>query len=217
MTLAILSAVLESVYYNGKPKSSKKLEREDFTQLAISGTGSFMRSVYREEDGYASIYAYFGNCLSERQLDVTKDANNRYIVVLNPPVIKLPHGLGILSVKPVDNENNIIDDRAFTRLPAGGDYLYDDNVLDDLGDQTFTIKSNTLFLKNMFEKETKTVMVEGLFIDDNFDISEDVAFQVMNYIFTKLIPTEGFPIDKTDDQNPNLVEYKKRLAPNEQL
>jgi hypothetical protein len=216
MILAILSAVLESVYYNGKPKSSKKLEREDFTQLAIAATGSFMRSVYRDEEGYASIYAYFGNCMTERQYPVTEDDNHRSIVQFDCPVVKLPHSLGVFSVKPIDNENYIKDDVAFTRLNAGGDYLYDDGVLDDLGDQTFTLRGKTLFLKNLFE-ETKKVAVEGLFIDDNFDIPEDVAFQVMNYIFTKLIPTEGFPIDKTDDQNPNLIEYKKRLQGSEQL
>lgn len=216
MRLDFLSAVLESVYYNGKPKSSKKLEREDFTQLAIAGTGNFMRTVYREEEGYASIYTYFGNCLTQKQFEVTEDPNHRNIVFIDPPVIKLPHGMGVFSVTPIDNEGYIKEDAALTRLEAGADWLYTDTELDDLGEQTFTIKGNTLFLKNLLE-ETKKVEVEGIFIEDALDIPEDIAFQVMNYIFTKLIPTEGFPVDKTDDQNPNLIEYKKRLEGNEQL
>lgn len=215
MTLAFLAAVLESVYYNGKPKSAKKLEREDFTQMAIVGTGSFMRGVYRDEDGYASIFSYFGNCLSARQFNVIKDESKRIIVPIDS-VVKLPHGMGIFSVKPVDNEGIVLEDSNFTRLEAGADWLYTNDDLEDLGDQTFTIKGNTLFLKNLFE-DTKKVEIEGLYIDDDFDIPEDVAFQVMNYIFTKLIPTEQFPIDKTDDGNPNLIEYKKRLEGNEQL
>lgn len=219
MRLDFLSAVLESVYYNGKPKSSKKLEREDFTQMAIAAVGTYMRTVYRDEDSYASIFMYFGNCLSPKQFTAIKDDNHRVIINLDPPVVKLPHGIGIFSVKPIDKEGYIHDEQALTRLEGGADWLYTEQDIDDLGDQTFTIKGNMLFIKGLFNEfmDGDKFEVEGIFIEDSLDVPEDVAFQVMNYIFTKIIPTEGFPIDKTDDSNPNLIEYKKRLQGSEQL
>lgn len=218
MRLDYLSAVLESVYYNGKPKSNKKLEREDFTQIAIAAVGTYMRTVYRDEDSYASIFMYFGNCLAPKQFTATKDPNHRWTIPLDPPVVKLPHGVGVFSVKPIDNEGYIHDEQALTRLEGGADWLYTEDDLDDLGEQTFTIKGNTLFLKNLFPvSENPKFEVEGIFIEDSLDVPEDVAFQVMNYVFSKLVPMEGFPVDKTDDGNPNLIEYKKRLQGSEQL
>jgi hypothetical protein len=218
MRLDYLAAVLESVYYNGKPKSNKKLEREDFNQIAIASVGTYMRTVYRDEDSYASIFMYFGNCLSPKQFTANKDANHRWTISLDTPVVKLPHGVGVFSVKPIDNKGYIHDNQALTRLEGGADWLYTEDDLDDLGQITFTIKGNTLFIKNLFATEEKPKFeVEGIFIEDSLEVPEDVAFQVMNYVFTKLIPTEGFPIDKTDDGNPNLIEYKKRLQGSDQL
>lgn len=217
MKLQILAAALQSVYSNGRVKSAKKLDRRDFTIITKAAIGAFMRKVYYEEKSIGSILAYFGNALIEKIFDIEKDERCRqYIDTEESSIVKLPNSIGVFSVTALDNDGCLVEDGVFTRLGQGMDWLYSTSDLQDLGEQTYQILSNRILFKNMTE-DTKQVAVRGIFLDDDIDVPEDIAYSIMNDIFTKIVPMQGFPIDKTDDGNPNLIEYKRRLAEQEQL
>lgn len=217
MRLIVLAAALQSVYSNGRVKSAKKLDREDFVQITRAAIGAFMRKVYYEEKGIGSIMDYFGNILALKEFDIKEDERHRkYSDLADVDLLKLPKGIGIFSVTPIDEQGYIKEDQAFTRLSPGMDWLYTEEDLDDTGDQTYQVLSNRIMYKNILE-ETKKVEAQGIFIDNDLEIPEDIAYSIMNDIFTKIVPLQGFPIDKTDDGNPNLIEYKRRLAESDQL
>lgn len=211
MKIASVAAALESLYYNGRVKVDKKLDRADFIVLVRMAHGNVLRVLFKEQVAYGEILAYYSQHVDRRIYPVgDADKKGRRYVQLDTGddsgVLKLPRGLGIWGVAPVTADKCDCED--FVRGLAGIDWLLCGPDFE--GMQWFTVLGNRLELHGAPEC-LKEVEVVGIHSDEEIDIPYDIAFDIINMVMNVSFKTKGYPVDKTDNANPNVEEINRRL------
>lgn len=213
MNIEIIGAAIEAVYYAGRPKVDKKMTRKDFVQLARMANGTIMRSLYfKFTESGENIYLYFAEQIDTREFEVGKaDSRGRrsFDLEKNKDIFRLPNGVGIFSISATGDEDCACEGN-FRPAEVGSEWLYCNNP-DYSGVKFHIKKGNKIYLYNA-PKCMNKVEVDGIFNDDKIDIPEDIAFDIVNAVLSTVLQTAGFPIDKTDDNNPNVTTIKKALA-----
>lgn len=210
MKLEIIAAAIESVYYAGRPKSSKKMDREDFAQLARMANASIMRKLYFQASEQENVYLYFADQIETREFEVSEpDSRNRRTFDLEEQkeIVRLPNGIGIFAIMLVGDLPAA--QRKFHVGEAGSEWLYSGEEY--AGTLFYVRKGKRIHLYNM-PRNLKTVEMDGIFNDEEIEIPEDVAFDIVNAVLGAALQTTGFPVDKTDDNNPNVTTVRKALA-----
>jgi hypothetical protein len=212
MKIIVIAAVCESVYYNGRIKTgSRKLDIDDFEQLAIAAHGSIMRKLYYDLKKAGGEALYFSDSIDYKTFKVKTRGKDKYFEI-EEQLVNMPYGMSIFGIFPV-NEKGVRTDKdiRFLKAQYGQDWLYDGEDFDDV--PFYIKKGKRVWLYNCdFLKQDEEVEVEGLFNEDDIDIPNDVAFEVINTILGTTLKVAGFPIDPTNDNNPNSLEIRKKLA-----
>jgi hypothetical protein len=207
-----VAALIESIYYNGRVKSEKKLDFKDFLEHARYAHGAIMRKLYYEmKNAGEKPVTYFSQVAELRTYDVSEaDARGRRRVEIENALV-LPRGLGIISVDSAADEKC---DVHFHQTKAGSDWLYQGAEYEDT--PMYSLRSGGVVLRGAPDG-LKQVEVLAVLNDTEIDIPLDVAFDIVNSVLGVDLKVAGFPVDKTTDQNPNVVTVKQRLAQPESI
>lgn len=213
MKIEIIAAVCEAVYYNGRVKEgSRKLDRRDFVQLCKAANGTIMRKLYYELRRFEAELLYFGDYVDTKTATVKKSGKEFY-VELDDNTMNLPHGIGIFAVYPLTKDGDHTERcERIQKGQIGADWLYCGEDFD--GIPFYIKKGKRIFIYNYScLKEGEEVEIDGLFRDDlEMEIPDDIAFDVINAVLGLTLKVAGFPIDKSNDDDPNVIELRKRIA-----
>lgn len=218
MKVTVIAAVMEAITYNGRPKVDTRLDRRDFEQLARMAAGSVMRKLYYEERQLGQQYWFFSSEVNTKEFKLSDpDSKRRRTVVLEDKVSKdlfsgvmrLPGGMGVLSVRPAGEVDGCVADDHIARIESGAAWLYMGRAYE--GKMFYEPKSNKLVTYNIPDCINK-LEVDGIFNLDDVEIPDDIAFDICNEVLGLTLKVAGFPIDKTNNNNPNLLALKSKLA-----
>lgn len=225
MTLQYVAAIIESTYYNGVVRDDdQKMAFEDFLQMARAANGSVMRQLWYEESQQGNPNLYFADSVTTERFKVKRNGRYRVVQLEEGGAVKLPYSMGIMRVAPVmgpmsddeeqedDDCGEIFDDNdVFSMGEPGYEYTFgSSDMLDDLGEPFYVPIANTLRLFGF--KEADYAEVDYIKNDEDLDIPESAAWQVINMVLGPVLKVVGFPVDVTEDGNPNVVTIKKQLA-----
>lgn len=169
-----------------------------------------MRKLYYELRQLDGEVLYFAEAIDTKEYKVKVRGKDKYIE-LDDDIINLPYGFGIFGVYPLDSEGSHPVCQRVQKAQAGADWLYCGSDFD--GASFYIKKGKRIFFYNMScMNEDDKVEVEALYNDDDIDVPKDIAFDIINAVLGVSLKTVGFPIDQTNDKNPNVVEVKRRLA-----
>lgn len=214
ITLALIAEVIESVYYNGRPKSDKKLAREDFLQLARMNYGTVMRQLYYEAKNRGENPSEsFGQLMEAVEFEVgKKDKMGRRIIEMEGDVMRLPKGLGIMQVSAAPGEESDVN---FYRIINGSDWMYKGREYDEV--PYFASRGDDKIILYNSPDCLKKVEVFALKTDEDAIVPEDAAFDIVNQVLGLSLKVAGFPVDTTNNMNPNLIAVKQKLAQTESI
>lgn len=222
MTINYIAAVIESFYYNGKLKiNDQKMDIDDFTQLAIAANGTVMRQIWYEEGRMNDPLLYFAGSRRTERFKIEKMGRYRTAIIGERSFMKLPGGAGILAVMPLmsekENECEEFDngDIFLPGKPGMESGFGSVELLDDIGEAFFVVSGNHLRLFGF--EAARFVEVEVIPNHDKMDIPEDAAWRIINLVLGPVLKVVGFPVDPTNDGNPNVIPIKKALAPPQDL
>lgn len=217
MNIIIVADVLNELYNNGIIRSSHKLDERDFLQMARAANGSVVRTLYYDEKQKSeSVYHYVASCVKEKEYTVKTGDRGRLLVdfdYANDKIVRLPDGNGILRITPLsdDPKAKIDYSRNFTKGIAGSEYLYcTDAFLEDTGEQIFVTISDQIRL--FTATPPKKVEMLAVIFNDEMEIPDDIAWQIINYILVVMLKIIGIPVDTTDDSNPVVQAVKSKIA-----
>lgn len=210
MNIQIIADVIESIYYNGRPKSDAKMDVRDFRQLAQMAHGNIMRQLFEQQQKRSrnNSALYFGQHIDRKVYKVGKPdrKGRRYVELENKDnYLRLPEGAGVFAVMPVGD----CDCDDFRKATAGQEWLLCGPDFDDM--QWFALIGDKIELHGAPEC-LKEVEVVGITSDEEVDIPKDVAFDIVNMVCGLVLKVAGFPIDKTINQNPAATDIEKRLS-----
>lgn len=214
INLDYIAAVCESVFYAGRPKSSKKLDREDFKQMARMANGSIMRRLYYEERENRQQFWFFSDQLMTKTFKLSKpDLKGRREIVLQGDeekkafdgIIRLPNGLAIYEVSPVGD----CPCPHIARAEPGSEWLYCGKDYEGLPHWTQKGKKIVAY---QLDECIEELEILGIFNDDDLEVPFDIAFDIVNAVLGVSLKVAGFPVDKTNNADPNLLTIKSRLA-----
>lgn len=215
MTIQLLAAVLQELYYNGRPNISKRLDERDFVQLVKMAAGSMMRKLYYEEKREGRHYSFCGAQAEPRVFELTdKDANGRrYITIYDTDevegtsgVLRLPHDSGILLITAVGDYPGI----EIARSEAGSDWLYSGKEFE--GQAFWTLSGKRVRFRNLPDC-VKKVEVDGVWDDAQMNIPTDIAFDMLIMILGPILKLIDVPVDKTNNDDPNVQMIRQKLSP----
>lgn len=159
--------------------------------------------------------AYFGFQLDDPKVFDVGDADHRgrRIVKIEDSVMHLPRNLGVFNVAPYIDKGEPVEGTSKIRImDSGSENLY---IGPDFSDVWFAvIKSKRIELHHV-PSEIKKVEVEGIFDTAEQKIPLDIAFDILNVVMGQSLKVAGFPVDKTNNADPNVIAYKNRLQEGE--
>lgn len=209
MNIEILADVCEAIYYNGPVKSGgQKLDKDDFLQMCKIGHAMALRKKYYEEKNNDSQVVYFGDFVEPKEFKVNISGQYKYIE-LDENILVLPNASGLLDIR-VKGEYIKTGEPKILRQQIGADWLY--TGPDFEGAHFFIKKGKRIYFYNIRLTENDTVELYALFDRDDIDIADDIVFDALNYVMSITLKVVSFPIDPTDDNNPNTQLVKTRLA-----
>jgi hypothetical protein len=94
MKITWIAEVIQSIYYDGRPKADRRLSEEDFLQMARMVHGDLMRKMYYELRQTGNQHFYFGAQLRELKYKLEGKGKKRYIE-LEEELMRVPDGLAI--------------------------------------------------------------------------------------------------------------------------
>ena len=213
MNIINIADVINDVYSNGVVKSRHKIDRRDFIVLSRAAKGSVVRARYIQERQAGNISAFVGDQVKPAEFN-TKE-NDRGILTVDIDfeknrIIKLPDGNGIIRITPINEDGKIDYDVNFSKAPAGSEFMYcTSSFLDDTGELIYIAMSNEI---RLFGSQAGKVEMVYVADDDDVDIPTDVAWDIINDVLGIVLRVEGFPVDKTDDQNPNVQQINSKIS-----
>lgn len=219
MKLSVTADIITAVYYNGRPKSTAdKLDRRDFFQFALASAGSIIRKIFYEErevnDG--DVTAFIASMVDVKALKIEKGKLG--IRYLEEEIFILPKNMGILNIWPIilckedqDPDDGEIDySNAFARLQTGSEFIFTDEVIEDIGVMGFSSRGSKAILR--CPKDMTYVAVQAMFKQDDYDLPESIAREIINDVLGPTLKVAGFPIDMTQNGNPNVELVNQKIA-----
>lgn len=222
MKLTWVAALVESFYYNGRVQSDdKKMDIDDFTQLVRVACGKIMRTTFYEERKFGSNpILFFSGSIKTDYFKIEKRGRFSLIDMGEMGMLKLPDASGIIRVAPLmglpDSKEECQEetdelDFDFIRGEPGQESTFGSaDLLDDLGEAFYVPIGNTLRLFG--SPQAKYAEVDYLPNDEDLDIPEGVAIDILNMVLGPVLKVAGFPVDITDNSDPNVTTVKQRLA-----
>lgn len=216
MKLSVVADLIYEIFYNGKPQGDgSKMDVDDFFQFAITSAGAIIRKMFYEEDRMSQETSTFISSMVDiKQVKVVKGRMG--IKGIDESIMIMPRNAGIFNVYPlVDNcgDKEVDYSNAFFPILPGTEWYYDQNRIDDLGLKAYTLRGGKPVL--YCEDSIEDVALEGVFRDDDFDVPESVAREIINDILSTVLKVAGFPIDMTDDGDPNVKLINQKIASNQ--
>lgn len=214
MKLSVVSDIMYAIYYNGRPQDSgHKLDVEDFFQFALASSGAIIRGLYYEELQLSGDASSFVTSMVEiKQVAVV--SGKMGIRTINEDMMLLPRNSGIFNIYPLLFENGLVCGidyaNAFTRIATGSEWFYDQDRIEDLGLKAFVQRGHQPVL--YCDLKITQVALEGIFRGDDYDVPEYVARAIINDVLTTTLKVAGFPVDMTDDGNPNVKLVNEKIA-----
>lgn len=216
MTIKFIAAIIESIYNNGRVTSDTKLDFEDFEQFSIAAAGDIIRKIFYDEKRAGKLSSFISEMVEIREFKVNIGERKRKTIDMK--ALNIPHGLGVLNIYPLaECKDEPVDySLGFTRLETGSERIFNKKQLDDIGVNAFVQKGGSpeLFCDDSIE----TVMVEGIFKslgdDDEYsmDVPEYVAFPVINAVLGPTLKVAGWPVDMTNNSDPNVQTVLSKIA-----
>jgi hypothetical protein len=218
VNLEYIAAIIESAYNNGRVlASNKKMDRDDFIQMARAANGEVMRSMWLEENQIANANLYFSGSITTETFKIEKKGRFRMVQLEEGGAVKLPYMAGILRVAPVmdveaeDCDYEELSDDVYIKGESGMEHTFgSDEMMDDIGEQFYIPIGNNLRLFGAVE--ATHAEIDYIKNDDQLDIPEGAAWRIINLVLGPVLKVVGFPVDTTDDTNPNVVTIKKQIA-----
>lgn len=224
MTLEYIAAIIESNYYQGRVQDNDtKMDRDDFLQMARAANGTIMRQMWYNENQQGNPNLYFADSIVTERFEITRKGRFRIARLDDGGAVKLPYASGIFRVSPAmtseipEGEDDFEDcgdygsDAVYTRGEPGMEYTFGSaSVLDDLGEAFYVPIGNTLRLFGF--EEAKFIETDYIKNDEGLDVPEDVAWQILVAILPGVQKSALNLVDVTDDTNPNVTTFKKRIA-----
>lgn len=223
MNIIVLADVINDVYSNGIVKSRHKIDRRDFQVMCRAAKGSVARAHYIAEKQSGSIAAFVSDMVKAVEFKV-KNTKRGYQLVdfdfAKNKITKLPDGNGIIRVTPINTDGKIDYSRNYSRAMAGSEWMYcTAEFLEDTDELIYIALSNEIRLFGykpdlMLFKEETDELVEMVYVadDDDTDIPNDICWEIINDVLGIVLRVEGFPVDKTDDQNPNVQQINSKIS-----
>jgi hypothetical protein len=223
MTLEYISHIVESCYYNGSVQDNdKKLELEDFFEMCRAANGSVMRSMWYDEYQKGNVNLYFASAIATDRFPIEKKGRYRVIVLPEGGAVKLPYAMGVMRVTPVmtgfDEDGECGDDGdeydfedVFHRGEPGMETSFGStDLLEDIGERFYIPVGNTLRLFG--DTVAPFGEIDWIKNDETLDIPESAAWIILNQVLGTVLKVVGFPLDPTNDGNPNVQTIKQKLA-----
>jgi hypothetical protein len=212
-SLEVVSDISMGVYYNGVIKSAKKLDKRDFIMLSRAALGSIVRRKYKEEQITGDTTSFVADFIVESEFNTKK--NPRGIIEVDfdyvgDAIMKLPNGDGILRITPLYSEESLDYTDSYTKGIAGMESYYcTPQFLEDTGEKIFIATSKSI---KIYGDEAEKVEMAYISIKDDAVVPEDIGWEVINYVLGITLRVTGFPVDKTNDSDPNVQYIKSKIA-----
>lgn len=221
MRIKQVTEVVWQFFNDGRNKATAQtLSKSDIQQACILSFADLSRQQYikskSQDENNQPDYSFISPLLEIKRFELT-DAN--YIGMRRADMgefdlLRLPHGAHITNVYPVGSncDGDIVGD--VTQVEPGEENFYLSSDFSSY--QFFVVKGRGL---NTYHVPPciKEVDVETTFITDDFDISLDMAANVVMAVLMMSIKVNGVPIKVLDNPySPQPHEVKKRLAESEQ-
>lgn len=207
-----IAEVIQSIYYNGRPKLDKKLDRRDFLQLVNMANGTIIRKLYYEERQAGQVQWFFSPETNTKDFELSDaDQRGRRSFEIKGKkkgeefegVMRMPKGIGVLDLRDADSGERI------SRIATGSAWMYMGRAYE--GKMFYEQKGIKIITYNV-PSCIKKVEMDGMFNLTDMDIPYDIAFDICNSVLGLTLKVAGFPVDKTNDQDPNLLNVKNRLT-----
>lgn len=215
MNLQIIAKVCEEIYYNGRPKANKGLKYIDLLQIGKMAKGYTILGKYWAVQGdFSEVAELYPSMLKRIEAKVMRPTNKRPHVCIPEAILDLPNGYGVYQVSPSeeDDEKELLP---FFRGRVGDSWVYSDSsgVSEDFGVTTYEVVKDKIFFNGIAECVSKVelVIIPAAF-DDKEEIPMDIAYEIMNHILATVLKVKGFPVDMTNDNDPNVSLVKGKLA-----
>lgn len=211
MNVKFIAEVIENFYYVGRVKNNKTLATQDFEQMVKFAFGNIMRNLWyasKKADEGDEYYFFTGSLLS-KPFDLPKadGCGKRRIDMSKTPVVRLPQNRHIFKINLLD-EGCGTDCNEVTLVQPGEENFY---TGPEMRFFMFGVPKgagiDTYHIPDCVQK----VEVEAAYDDEQADIPYDIAFDICNQILGISLKVKGWPVDITDDANPNLPILQQRL------
>jgi hypothetical protein len=213
MKLLVIADVINDVYNNGVVKSRHKIDRRDFIVLCRAAKGSVVRARYIQERQQGNVSAFVGDQIRAAEFKTAKSDRGILTVDIDfdvTKIVKLPDGNGVIRITPINDGGKIDYSINFSKAPAGSEFMFCTNeFLDDTGELIYIMSSNEI---RLFGSDVEQVEMVYVADDDDVDVPEDIAWDMINDVLGIVLRVEGFPVDKTDDQNPNVQQINSKIS-----
>lgn len=220
MNILMVADVINDVYSNGVVKSRHKIDRRDFIVLSRAAKGSVIRTRYIAERQAGSVSAFISDIVKAAEFGVKTNPRGYRTVDIDfekNKIVKLPDGNGIIRITPIDGDGKIDYNSFYTPAPAGSEWQYcTEEFLEDTGEKVYIQMGNEirLFRAKADQLEDGKEKVEMVYVsdDDDAEIPTDIIWDIINNVLGIVLRVEGFPVDKTDDQNPNVQQINSKIS-----
>lgn len=208
MNIELVAVLIEEIYYDGRVLTgSEKLQKKDFQNMCLAAMGTIMRNLYWQMKQDGGELLYFGDNVDTKDYSVQEDPSGQRYIMIDDALLNIPFGLGIINVYPAKDSGC---PERFVKQPPGADWLYcgTDFMI------PFYIKKGKrldLFGNDCVKKETK-VYVDGLYFSDQLDLPQDIVWDIMNAVLGVSLKKNGWPVDPTTNDNPNITELKNKIS-----
>lgn len=215
MKIIVVADVLNGLYNNGVIRSNKKLDRRDFLQMCKAAKGSVLRKFYFDEKQRSdSVYHFITANCKPGEYDIKTDIRKRKVVDFNyekDKIMRLPDGDGILRMTAIDKDGVIDYKRNFTKAAAGSEHLYcTKEFLDDTGAMIYIAYADQI---RVFGDDSVTgVEMVAIIDNDDADITEDVVWEIINYVLLVVLRIIDKPVDQRDDSNPMVQAINSKIS-----
>jgi hypothetical protein len=226
MKLKQVADVIWQFAEQGRQKgTAKTYDRRDITQFVFMAFGAKMRERYagimsrqmtvtkRPDD--AIDYYYYSGDLDIKEY-VLGDANLRGMRRIEIPddVMHLPYNMDITNVYPVGSCDDGDGTMEITQVaPAEENFYLGEDFEDFL---FFVVKGKGL---NTYHVPPciNALEVERVYVNENMDVSFDMAYDIANEVLATVLRTKGVPLKILDNPYaPKPTELKRRLEEQQQ-
>jgi hypothetical protein len=218
MKLKVLSDVIWEFYNEGRQKeTAKTFDKRDILQYVLMGVGSKMRDRYylgKKLEGETDYYFYTGD-LDTKEYDLS-EANPMGMrrVEIKDEVIKLPHNIDIVNVYPVGDCDDGDGTMEITQVSPGEENFY---LSEEFSDFIFFVEKGRGLNAYHVPPCVRGLQVERLFVNDNMDISFDMAYDIGNEILGVTLKIKAFSVKPTDNPySPKAIELRRKLEEQQQ-